>query len=223
MYNIAVLTTSNVARHAQLVAVLVATIALFLATRYQWRCIKESGSYLPATWLSWAVVSGVTFTTLIETGANPLELCIPVVQLSSTLFLFVGTVCRMSHKSWRTCTPTWRDFIVLGMCTGGILLWQNSNNIWLAVGANVGANLAGLLPVLWDAWRAPQNIALGYWTLRGTSTLAAALSFVCTTAVNRVGLVPQLFGMLMAVTVLSIVLYKKSTVFVGTPAPAYQT
>ncbi|HEU5187036.1 MAG TPA: hypothetical protein VFT87_00885 [Candidatus Saccharimonadales bacterium] len=190
-----------------------ASVAMLgIATCFQWRkIVRGTKPAKPIGWLIWSGVSLVTLAALIKAGATPLQLFIPSSQFVSTAVLLVAAMLR--HKDWRNpehlIPSLWEKGAII-CCVGGLGIWVifGLEHPIIAIIGNGVANFAGLLPMLLDAWEAPETTTPAYWAFRGISCIFSALAFT-TERFNLVGLLPQTVGLVIAGSMLTVYLIRQ--------------
>jgi hypothetical protein len=127
-----------------------------------------------ASWLVWAVLTGIATTASFSDGQYPAAILAACMTLSCILVVVLGLI-KNGHVSLERF-----DVICLVLSLVGLVLWQVLNSPSIAILAVVMIDAIAALPTLRHAWKAPHEETLMEFLMAGLAsciTLYAAGSW----------------------------------------------
>lgn len=126
----------------------------YLPAMWQIHC-KTCAPLNKATCIVWMVFDGITFSAMLFAGTATLQIGACAIMN----VILVGMAFRYGTTKW---TPI--EIICLLVAGLGLVLWATMNNPNAGMTCSLIAMSIGTLPMIVDAWNAPQEFSLVGWT-----------------------------------------------------------
>lgn len=160
------------------------------------------------TWFTWSLLNGINMAVAFSEGAWQTGLYSMAGFIATALIVVVGL--RHGVRKYTRFDVTCQIIALLG-----IPLWLMTGRPELAVLILLGVDLAGGLPTLRHAWKAPQEET---WQTFATSAIGGLLILISLTQYSMVAITMPAYILLFDIAVIAIIFFRKRLLASVAPA-----
>ncbi len=121
-----------------------------------WQVYRKTGDPLnKATLIVWTIFDGITCAAMIAAGTATFQIC--ACGIMNVILL--GMSLRYGTTKWSRI-----DVVCLAIAGLGLVLWLTTDNPNLGMTCSLLAMTIGTIPMIKDAWNAPQGFSFWGWT-----------------------------------------------------------